>query len=1055
MKKLLLCGILLLLALCITSAGFAQSNAAKKILILAQGSSDLRNIAIADARQLAELMGHFDTKVTIKGVDEYKHGELNAYDYTFYLGFYVINQVPSVFMDDVFRTEKPVIWMNTGIIEFARKYPLKDRFGFNVSKIDSLTEYDQVKSDKKIFSKGEGKCNLVEISDKKSVEVIATAYSSKKRKEVPYIIKTKNLMYVSDSPIAYATETDRYLLFADMLHDILKENHASSHSAILRIEDINPTDSPDNIRAVTDILSERGIPFLIGVIPFYVNPAEGVRLSLSDKPDLVDALKYAVKNGASIIMHGSTHQYRDVTASDFEFWDASTDKPVKGQTEADIRKKIEMGIQELMKNGLYPVAWETPHYTASFQLYKIIPNYFSTAIEQRLAIENSSYSQYFPYVINRDLFGQKIFPENLGYVPQDKDINISRNAVRNIIKGAQVNLNVRDGFAACFFHSFLDPSLLEELVDGVRALGYTYIDIKDYSNWVKTNDRIVLTGSNNYNIHLNDQYLVESYFNSNGEVIKKSISENKFIGNVSKQITLNSGELYKAEPVEYKEHEPTFFEKVTGWGSKFYNTLLKKEDEWRDARAAVIWNHFAKGASYNDQASMTSALRSVNIAVDTIFLGEKINLSKYNLVLVPYSVVDSLKPADYDIITGYVKTGGNLITDRQNDLAEEFGIKFSKVKMKVHGIRDKFFPEERIFWKETQLVTKFVTDSYDEVFCSDEMTGTPIVMGRKVGSGKIIYFGSAFDPNTQQGYSLYPFMMEYIRKFFSLKPVVRRDILEVYFDPGFRHTISVENLVKQWVKQGIRIIHVPGWIKYPKYTYDYRRLIDLAHANGILVYCWFEPPQVNLKFWNEHPEWREKNYLDEDVSARMAPAGPSWRYPVALTDPACVKAMTKEFTDLLWSYDWDGVNLAELYFEAGQGYESPRFFTPMHISAQNEVRNKYGIDLKKVFQPGSKYYWKSNPGVRKSLTEYRIGKLNEVYNTVLNAFKNVAAGKKGFQVIVTAMDSYLMPELKEYHGVDMDKILGLQKQFSFKLQVEDPQAYWSTDPMRYKEIGRH
>ena len=86
-------------------------------------------------------------------------------------------------------------------------------------------------------------------------------------------------------------------------------------------------------------------------------------------------------------MHGVTHQYKGVTATDFEFWDASTNRPIKGQTADQIALKLETGIQEFMKNGLYPLIWETPHYTASFLLYQTVAKYFSTAMEQRLSIE--------------------------------------------------------------------------------------------------------------------------------------------------------------------------------------------------------------------------------------------------------------------------------------------------------------------------------------------------------------------------------------------------------------------------------------------------------------------------------------------------------------------------------------------------------------------------------------------------------------------------------------------------------------------------------------------
>lgn len=62
--------------------------------------------------------------------------------------------------------------------------------------------------------------------------------------------------------------------------------------------------------------------------------------------------------------------------------------------------------------------------------------------------------------------------------------------------------------------------------------------------------------------------------------------------------------------------------------------------------------------------------------------------------------------------------------------------------------------------------------------------------------------------------------------------------------------------------------------------------------------------------------------------------------------------------------------------------------------------------------------------------------------------------KNGFQIIVTAMDSYGSPELREFIAEDMDNVLKLQKKYNFILQVEDPQNLWSTNPVRYYDIGK-
>ena len=95
-----------------------------------------------------------------------------------------------------------------------------------------------------------------------------------------------------------------------------------------------------NFRAIADMLYAKHVPFLVGIIPFFVDPGAGMRLSLSDKPEFVDAIHYMVEHGATIVMHGVTHQYQGVTAVDYEFWDGSMGKPIKGDPREYVKKKI-------------------------------------------------------------------------------------------------------------------------------------------------------------------------------------------------------------------------------------------------------------------------------------------------------------------------------------------------------------------------------------------------------------------------------------------------------------------------------------------------------------------------------------------------------------------------------------------------------------------------------------------------------------------------------------------------------------------------------------------
>lgn len=47
----------------------------------------------------------------------------------------------------------------------------------------------------------------------------------------------------------------------------------------------------------------------------------------------------------------------------------------------------------------------------------------------------------------------------------------------DIIRAAAANLAVRDSWASPYFHPFLDIGYLRQVVQGVKALGYTYVSV--------------------------------------------------------------------------------------------------------------------------------------------------------------------------------------------------------------------------------------------------------------------------------------------------------------------------------------------------------------------------------------------------------------------------------------------------------------------------------------------------------------------------------------------------------------------------------------------------
>jgi len=119
-------------------------------------------------------------------------------------------------------------------------------------------------------------------------------------------------------------------------------------------------------------------------VPFYLDPESNTAATLSDMPEFVKTIKAMQKSGGTIVMHGSTHQFRGETTADYEFWDSMTARPLFSDSREYVRQKLETGLAELWNNGIYPLVWETPHYAASQLDYPVINTFFSTAYEHSI-----------------------------------------------------------------------------------------------------------------------------------------------------------------------------------------------------------------------------------------------------------------------------------------------------------------------------------------------------------------------------------------------------------------------------------------------------------------------------------------------------------------------------------------------------------------------------------------------------------------------------------------------------------------------------------------------
>lgn len=1007
---------------------FSHFLISKNILIVYDGKRE-ESEAFKSSMFIYYLLDHFsvDSK-EILNIRDYTDGALNNKDFVFVVfeeGFPKFNEI---FLSDLIDFKGEIIWLNMHIERLLEK---KD-YGL---------EYDDFKVSKewKIFYKGEDipkeepGINSIRIKDK-NVEIISRAVDGN-GETFPYVIKSKNLWYFADSPFSFAMEGGRFLILADLLHDILKESHKKSHFALLRIEDVNPEDEPSNLKRIAKYLSKEGVPFQVSLIPFFKDPEHQYERTLSENPEMVDAIKFAIEKGGTVVLHGATHQLRGLTGEDYEFWDDISGEPISNESPDWIDQRIKLAIEECAKNGIYPLSWETPHYSASKNVYRTISKYFNTFNDRIMSAEISGTQQIFPYPVKIKDLNVFVIPENLGFV------DFQKPEPEIIIGNAKHMLVVRDGIASFFFHPFVPIKYLKKIVKEMKKMGWEFISLRDFPSDLKTDSLWVTSRGGEGKINLKNQYIHEILRERSGKIIEEEFSSHRNNGIFTKRIFLPKGGVYVLEGLD------TLPEKKKGWREVISEKFFQKKERreiLKVPEVLLIKKNDAKGEERFDLDSFGSVFKVFGFKPKIINVEKilKTNLRNFTIACVPFPSAKEMKKEEINSLIDFVENGGILITDGETPLSQSVGIKFENEKKEIREIKELSTPVPNLYWNPPVNLKKFRADE-GIVLSKDAWSEQPVVIVKPLKKGKVLYFGTLFDPYTPFGISRFPYFPLYLRNSLQIPFNAKRNMLEFYFDPGLRQNVSLEKLVRRWKASGIKIVYLATWHFYRNYKFDYKYFIDLCHNFGISVYAWFEFPQVTPLFWEENPQWREKTATGADALCH-------WRLQMNLYNPYCREAVRDFLWKMLMDYDWDGVNLAELNFDTNKGAEDPSKFTPMNDDVRRDFKKIYGFDPIELFNPKSPHYFKKNPSSYEKFLNFRKEIVKNLHIFFLEGIEKIKKMKgKDFEVIVTAMDSIIHHEIFEECGIDTRDVISLMERYPFTLQIEDPSRSWILPPSRY------
>jgi hypothetical protein len=390
-----------------------------------------------------------------------------------------------------------------------------------------------------------------------------------------------------------------------------------------------------------------------------------------------------------------------------------------------------------------------------------------------------------------------------------------------------------------------------------------------------------------------------------------------------------------------------------------------------------------------------------------------------------------------------VRAGTVLILEGESPVAKSFGFRPMAERVTVTSLRDVHAGAMRIVLERPVELSRWTVPAEATVFTTERWSGAPMVAGFRSGAGAVLW--CALDVG-RNGYERFPYVIQALADL-GVEPPFRSNRLWAFFDYSYRTRVDPVYFAQRWRKAGIAALQVAAWHFYDpdsEREQYLRALIDACHKEGVLVYAWLELPHVSEKFWKDHPEWREKTGVLQDAEL-------DWRKLMNLSNPACVRVVKQVIKDLIIKYDWDGINLAELYFESLEGVGNQARFTPMNDDVRAGFRGRAG-----GFDPIEIWSNRRDAESVRRFLNYRAELVVGMQAEWLAEAEKYREGKPDLDVVLTHVDDRLDRGMRDAIGVDAARVAQLLDRHDFTFLIEDPATVWNMGPQRYPEIaGRY
>ena len=388
------------------------------------------------------------------------------------------------------------------------------------------------------------------------------------------------------------------------------------------------------------------------------------------------------------------------------------------------------------------------------------------------------------------------------------------------------------------------------------------------------------------------------------------------------------------------------------------------------------------------------------------------------------------------------------VTVLEGDSAEarRHGFRPGAERVEVRSVTDAMLPALQIVWAQPQRVPRFEVPAGATVFTRERWTGAPLAAGLRQGDTVIFWTATAIG---EKGYERYPYIPQALAEL-GLRPKLESRALWAFFDSSYRLRADPDYLAARWRRGGVSALHIAAWHYWEP---DLRRdawlakLIEACHRHAITAYAWVELPHVSEEFWHAHPEWREQTAAGQDAHL-------DWRRLMNLTSPNCAAAVDAGLRTLLARFDWDGVNLGELYFESLEGYLNPARFTPFNADVRRRFEQLAGVDPKEFYNPKSRAWHLRDANPLRRFLEFRAQLAGELQEEWLGRIEAMKKDRPWLDVALTHVDDRFDTTMRDNLGADAARLLPAAARRGAAFLAEDPATVWHLGPERYEEMAR-